>query len=84
MLDVTVVWMWSDGFLNHTLIGDDASAPIPLDAYDRAFQTADGHMVAFVASDDEWRGFARAAGRNSWRTSGSGTCRPARISHQGP
>ena len=31
MLDVTVVWMWPDGFLNHTLIGDDVSAPIPLD-----------------------------------------------------
>ena len=63
MLDVTVVWMWPDGFLNHTLIGDGVSEPIPMDVYDRAFETTDGHMVAFVASDDEWHGFARAAGR---------------------
>lgn len=63
MLDVTVVWMWPDGFLNHTLIGDGVSDPIPMDVYDRAFETTDGHMVAFVASDDEWHGFARAAGR---------------------
>ena len=63
MLDVTVVWMWPDGFLNHTLIGDGVSDPIPMDVYDLAFETTDGHMVAFVASDDEWHGFARAAGR---------------------
>ena len=63
MLDATVAWMWPDGFLNHTLVGDGVSEPIPMDAYDRAFETADGHMVAFVASDDEWRGFARAVGR---------------------
>ena len=62
MLDVTVAWMWPDGFLNHTLIGDGVSEPLPLDVYDRPFETTDGHMVAFVASDDEWRGFARAVG----------------------
>ncbi len=81
MLDVTVVWMWSDGFLNHTLIGDDVSAPIPLDAYDRAFQTADGHMVAFVASDDEWRGFARAAGRPELLEDERFRDLPARAAH---
>ncbi|MDE0350638.1 MAG: CoA transferase [Gammaproteobacteria bacterium] len=63
MLDVTVVWMWPDGFLNHTLIGEGVSDPLPMEVYDQAFETTDGHMVAFVASDDEWRGFARAAGR---------------------
>ena len=81
MLDVTVVWMWPDGFLNHMLIGEGVSDPLPLDAYDRAFETADGHMVAFVASDDEWRGFARAAGRPELLTDERFEKLPARVAH---
>ena len=81
MLDVTVAWMWPDGFLNHTLIGDGVSEPIPLDVYDRAFETTDGHMVAFVASDDEWRGFARAVGRPELATDERFRDLPTRVAH---
>ena len=81
MLDVTVAWMWPDGFLNHALIGDGVSEPIPLDVYDRAFETTDGHMVAFVASDDEWRGFARAIGRPELATDERFRDLPTRVAH---
>ena len=83
MLDATVAWMWPDGFLNHTLVGDGVSEPIPMDAYDRAFETADGHMVAFVASDDEWRGFARAVGRPELITDERFKDLSSRVAHFG-
>ena len=63
MLDATVAWMWPDGMINHTLVGAGASAPLSMDAYDSAFATKDGHIVAFAASDDEWRGLTRALDR---------------------
>ena len=83
MLDATVAWMWPDGFLNHTLLGDGVSGPLPLDVYDRAFETTDGHMVAFVASDDEWRGFARAVGRPELITDERFKDVPSRVAHFG-
>ena len=83
MLDVTVVWMWPDGFLNHTLIGEGVSDPLPMDTYDLAFETSDGHMVAFVASDDEWRGFARAAGRPELITDERFNDLSSRVAHFG-
>ena len=63
MLDATVAWMWPDGMINHTLVGAGASAPLSMDAYDSAFATKDSHIVAFAASDDEWRGLTRALDR---------------------
>ena len=83
MLDVTVVWMWPDGFLNHTLIGEGVSDPIPMEVYDRAFETTDGHMVAFVASDDEWRGFADAVGRPELITDERFKDLSSRVAHFG-
>ena len=68
MLDATVAWMWPDGMINHTLVGPGASAPLSMDAYDSAFETQDGHIVAFAASDDEWRGLARALARPELET----------------
>ena len=63
MLDATVAWMWPDAMINHTLVGTGVSAPLSMDAYDSAFETRDGHIVAFAASDDEWHGLARALNR---------------------
>ena len=83
MLDATVAWMWPDGFINHTLVGDGVSEPLPMDVYDRAFETSDGHMVAFVASDDEWRGFARAVGRPELITDERFKDLPSRVARFG-
>ena len=63
MLDATVAWMWPDGMMNHTLTGDGVSAPLSMDFYESAFETKDGHIAAFTASDDEWQGLVRALGR---------------------
>ncbi len=67
MMDATVAWMWPDGLINDTLIGDDVSAPIPFSAYDTAFETKNGYMMVIVVSDSEWEGFLRASGRPELR-----------------
>ncbi len=64
MLDALVAWLWPDGMMNHTYIGDGVSAPMDLSAaYSEPMPTRDGVMVAAVISDAEWRGFCHAAER---------------------
>ena len=63
MLDATVAWLWPDAFMNHALIGEGVSEPVSMDAYDQPFETGDGHLVAFAASDSEWQGLTRALDR---------------------
>ena len=67
MMDATVAWMWPDGLINDTLVGDDVSAAFPLSAYDTAFETKNGYMMAIIVSDNEWEGFVRASGRPELR-----------------
>ena len=63
MMDATVAWMWPDGMVNDTLIGEGVSPPIKPGAYYKAFETQDGFIMVLVVSDDEWHGFIRASGR---------------------
>ena len=81
MMDATVAWMWPDGLINDTLIGDGATAPIPLGAYDTAFETQDGYMMVLVVSDDEWAGFVRASGRPELAEDARFTTLSDRIEH---
>jgi crotonobetainyl-CoA:carnitine CoA-transferase CaiB-like acyl-CoA transferase len=61
MLDATVAWLWPDAMINYTLLGDGVSAPLAVSQDNTALETQDGYIVAFIASDVEWQGFARAA-----------------------
>ncbi len=65
MIDATVAWMWPDGMMVNSLIGEEAPppAPAPSGFSLTAFETKDGFMILIVVSDSEWEGFVRASGR---------------------
>lgn len=66
MLDSALYWLWPDTFMGHTFFGPDViPGPVVGKIY-RLQQTADGHLVYFVASDPEVRGLCNALGHPEW------------------
>lgn len=66
MLDSAMYWLWPDTFMGHTMRGPDVvPGPLLYQIY-RLQQTADGHLVYFMASDPEFAGLARALGHPEW------------------
>jgi crotonobetainyl-CoA:carnitine CoA-transferase CaiB-like acyl-CoA transferase len=64
MLDASLAFFWCDGMMAHTLVGEDVEAPGPtLYQVYRLHETADGHIVYFIASESEWHGMFRALDR---------------------
>jgi crotonobetainyl-CoA:carnitine CoA-transferase CaiB-like acyl-CoA transferase len=65
MLDAMVSFLWPEGMMDFTFIGDEArkrprrGSPLR----DLVFETADGYMTVATISDAEWEGFARVIGR---------------------
>ncbi|MEB2344714.1 MAG: CoA transferase [Deltaproteobacteria bacterium] len=63
MLDASLAFLWPDGMMAHTMVGDGvAPGPTLYEIY-RLTETADGHLVYFTASDSEFHGLFRALGR---------------------
>src|SRR5262249_45190356 len=63
MIDVALAFLWPDGMMKHTMLGAGvAPGPTLYEMY-RLTETADGHLVYFTASDDEFAGLLRALGR---------------------
>jgi len=63
MIDVAMAFLWPDGMMAHTMLGDDvAPGPTLYEIY-HLTETADGHLVYFAASDSEFHGLFRALGR---------------------
>jgi crotonobetainyl-CoA:carnitine CoA-transferase CaiB-like acyl-CoA transferase len=63
MIDVALAFLWPDGMMKQTMLGDDvAPGPTLYEMY-RLTETADGHLVYFTASDSEFHGLLRALGR---------------------
>jgi crotonobetainyl-CoA:carnitine CoA-transferase CaiB-like acyl-CoA transferase len=66
MLDAAMYWLWPDTFMGHTMRGPDVvPGPLLYQIY-RLQQTADGHLVYFMATDAEFGGLARALGHPEW------------------
>jgi crotonobetainyl-CoA:carnitine CoA-transferase CaiB-like acyl-CoA transferase len=66
MLDASLAFFWPDGMMRHTLVGDDVQqGPALYDLY-RIWETADGHLIWFAASDSEFHGLFRALGHPEW------------------
>ena len=66
MLDASTAFFFPDGMIRHTLLDEDAGdGPALYDVY-RLWETADGHLVWFAASDSENHGLFRALGRPEW------------------
>jgi crotonobetainyl-CoA:carnitine CoA-transferase CaiB-like acyl-CoA transferase len=66
MLDASLAFFWSDGMIAHTFQGDDAPRGIALYELYRLWETADGHLIYFAATDSECHGLYRALGHPEW------------------
>jgi len=70
MIDASLYFFWPDGMMRHTWIGDaEAPGPTLYDMY-RLWETADGHLIYFTATDSEFHGLFRALGHPEWVTDG--------------
>ncbi len=66
MIDSSLAFFWPDGMMKHTLIGDGVEpGPALYDIY-RLWETQDGHLLWFAATDSEYHGLFRALGRPEW------------------
>ena len=63
MLDTLIAWLWPDGLMNHTYIGDDVTVTPPVSNLNMVFETVDGYVTAAAMSDVEWQGLCRAMDR---------------------
>jgi len=66
MLDASLAFFWPDGMMRHTLLGDGIHGGPTLYELYRLWDTADGHLVYFTASDAEFQGLFRALGHPEW------------------
>jgi len=68
MLDASLYFFWPDGMMKHTWIGDsEFPGPVLYELY-RLWETADGHLIYFTATDAEFHGLFRALGHPEWVT----------------
>ncbi len=63
MLDSLIAWLWPDGLMNHTYIGDGVTVTPPVSSLNMVFETTDGYVTAAAMSDMEWQGLCRAIDR---------------------
>lgn len=62
MLDTMISYLWPEGMMQYTVVGQEATAADPNDRPDLVFKTADGYITVGTISDSEWRGFCQATG----------------------
>jgi crotonobetainyl-CoA:carnitine CoA-transferase CaiB-like acyl-CoA transferase len=68
MLDASLYFFWPDGMMKHTWIGaSEFPGPVLYELY-RLWETADGHLIYFTATDAEFHGLFRALGHPEWVT----------------
>ncbi len=63
MIDVALAFLWPDGMMAHTLIGEGVVPGPTLYELYRLTETADGHLIYFAASQSEMEGVFRALDR---------------------
>ena len=63
MIDVALAFLWPDGMMAHTLLGENVTGGPTLYELYRLTETADGHLIYFAASESEMHGVFRALGR---------------------
>ncbi len=66
MLDASLAFFWPDGMMRHTMLGDGVVGGPTLYELYRLWETADGHLIWFAASDSEFHGLFRAVGHPEW------------------
>ncbi|MAG29923.1 MAG: hypothetical protein CL908_03395 [Deltaproteobacteria bacterium] len=66
MLDAALAFMWPDGMVDRTLLGDDIHSPFRVtDAY-RIWDTADGQLIYFTNTLQEIHAVFAALGHPEW------------------
>jgi crotonobetainyl-CoA:carnitine CoA-transferase CaiB-like acyl-CoA transferase len=79
MLDASLYFFWPDGMMRHTWIGEsEFQGPTLYDLY-RLWETADGYLIYFTATDSEFHGLYRALGHPEWVTDPRFATVPARA-----
>ncbi len=63
MLDAAIAFLWPDGMMNHTFLGDDVFRVPPFATIYRIYPTADGSITVSALTDDQWAKACRAADR---------------------
>jgi crotonobetainyl-CoA:carnitine CoA-transferase CaiB-like acyl-CoA transferase len=63
MLDAAIAFLWPDGMMNHTFLGDDVFRVPPIATIYRIFPTADGSITVVALTDDQWARTCRATDR---------------------
>lgn len=64
MLDGMIWWMWPDGMMNHSFVGDeDVKRGVDISEVDLICKTADGYLVATAHMQKEWERFVELVGR---------------------
>lgn len=66
MLDASLAFFWCDGMIAHTLAGDDAPSGVALYEAYRLWETSDGHLMYFAATNAELEGLFRALEHPEW------------------
>jgi crotonobetainyl-CoA:carnitine CoA-transferase CaiB-like acyl-CoA transferase len=66
MIDASLYFFWPDGMMKHTWVGEsEFQGPTLYELY-RLWETADGHLIYFTATDSEFHGLFRALGHPEW------------------
>jgi crotonobetainyl-CoA:carnitine CoA-transferase CaiB-like acyl-CoA transferase len=79
MVDASLYFFWPDGMMKHTWIGEsEFPGPVLYELY-RLWETADGHVIYFTATDSEFHGLFRALGHPEWVTDPRFATIPARA-----
>jgi crotonobetainyl-CoA:carnitine CoA-transferase CaiB-like acyl-CoA transferase len=63
MLDAALAFLWPDGMMNHTLLGDGIFRVPPFATIYRIYPTRDGSITVAALTDDQWTKMCRAAER---------------------
>ncbi len=66
MLDAMIAYLWPEGLVGHTLVGQEVQGSRAQFAQDLVFETLDGYITAGTVSDIEWQGLCRAIERPEW------------------
>ena len=66
MLDATVAFMWPEGMMRLTVVGDEPDGEIGQIAQDLVYKTTDGYITVAAMSNDQWAGTCRGLEKPEW------------------
>ncbi len=68
MLDALVSFLWPEGLVGLTFVGNEANVKRGQRTRDLIYQTKDGYITAGALSNREWEGMCRALDKPEWLT----------------